>query len=70
MAKQKNKMKDKKIQPAALEQQTTETIDEVEETEAVVRQPPKMKRKEFEKALEPLQVELLKMQKWVETSGK
>ncbi len=30
---------------------------------------PKMRRKEFEKALEPLQVELVKLQEWVKTSG-
>jgi polyphosphate kinase 2 len=32
-------------------------------------QPPKMRRKEFEEALEPLQVELVKMQEWVKASG-
>jgi polyphosphate kinase 2 len=30
---------------------------------------PKMKRKEFEEALEPLQVELVKLQEWVKASG-
>ncbi len=30
---------------------------------------PKMRRKEFEKALEPLQVELVKLQEWVKVSG-
>ena len=30
---------------------------------------PKMSRKEFEKELEPLQVELVKMQEWVKASG-
>ncbi|MCU0303440.1 MAG: polyphosphate kinase 2 [Thermoanaerobaculales bacterium] len=31
--------------------------------------PPKMRRREFEEALEPLQVELVKMQEWVKASG-
>jgi polyphosphate kinase 2 len=31
--------------------------------------PPKLSRKEFEKALEPLQVELVKLQEWVKASG-
>ena len=30
---------------------------------------PKLRRKEFEKELEPLQVELVKMQEWVKASG-
>jgi polyphosphate kinase 2 len=30
---------------------------------------PKMRRKEFDKALEPLQVELVKLQEWVKVSG-
>ncbi len=37
--------------------------------EVVLETKPKMSRKEFEKALEPLQVELVKLQEWVKHTG-
>lgn len=39
-------------------------------TEKVAEEPKKnLNRRDFEKALEPLQIELVKMQEWVKVSG-
>jgi polyphosphate kinase 2 len=70
MAKDKNKKKDKKSK------EKIETID----TQAVVAEAaiaateasepkPKLSRKEFEKELEPLQTELVKLQEWTKATG-
>lgn len=42
---------------------------EVNSGEALDGPPPKMSRKEFEKALEPMQTELVRMQEWVKATG-
>ncbi len=60
--KDKNKKKNKKVE--------VESTDTAAVTEAVVKEPkPNMSRKEFDKEMEKLQVELVKMQEWVKTSG-
>ncbi len=61
MSKKKDKKakKDKK-QIAAAVKQAGESSDEPK---------PKMKRKEYEELLEPLQVELVKLQEWVKATG-
>ena len=61
MAKKKDK-KAKELAPVA-------TKEAVTATEPSAGPPKKMNRKEFEEALEPLQVELVKMQEWVKASG-
>ena len=62
----KNKKKDKKKVKEELEMQPAEVIKE----EEVVEEPKKnLSRKEFEKELEKLQVELVKMQQWVIATG-
>jgi polyphosphate kinase 2 len=61
--KKKNKKKSKQEQELAADQ------TQVEAGEATDEPKPKMKRKEFEDALEPLQVELVKLQEWVKASG-
>ena len=64
MAKKKDKKqkKEKKAEPVE--------VKAAEETTAEAEGPPKkINRKDFEEALEPLQVELVKMQEWVKASG-
>ena len=66
MAKHKGKKgkKDKKREPELTAEQTQAgTSNQPGEPK------PKMKRKQFEKELEPLQVELVKLQEWVKASG-
>jgi len=66
MAKDKKKKSKKKTKKKVeLETRSVEAGDFAEE--GVPR--PKMGRREFEKALEPLQVELVKLQEWVKVSG-
>jgi len=62
MAKDKGKKKNKK------KLETAEVQDVVATTEASEPKP-KMSAKEFEKEMEKLQVELVKMQEWVKASG-
>jgi polyphosphate kinase 2 len=63
MAKDKKKnKKDKELEAARLQ---AATVAEQASTEPK----PNMSRKEFEKALEPLQTELVRMQEWVKASG-
>jgi polyphosphate kinase 2 len=61
MGKKKDKKakKDKK-QIAVVEEQAIEAADEAK---------PKLKRKEYDALLEPLQVELVKLQEWVKATG-
>ena len=61
MGKQKDKKakKDKK-QAALVEKQAIESAAEAQ---------PKLKRKEYDALLEPLQVELVKPQEWVKATG-
>jgi len=68
MAKKKNK-KDKKRDenPGVVEAQAAGPA--ANGTEPDAGPPQKISRKEFEAALEPLQVELVKMQEWVKASG-
>ena len=62
MAKDKGKKKNKK------KLETAEVQDVVATTEASEPKP-KMSAKEFEKEMEKLQVELVKMQEWVKATG-
>jgi polyphosphate kinase len=60
--KDKNKKKNKKLE--------VESTDTAVVTEAVVEEPKaNMSRKEFDKEMEKLQVELVKMQEWVKVNG-
>jgi polyphosphate kinase 2 len=79
MAKGKDKKKDKKakkqkLEAAVVEKQKLATV-QVEnpttpgEENAAEGSPAKMSRKEFEKEMEKLQVELVKLQEWVKFSG-
>ncbi len=61
MNKQKDKKSKKRHADAELESSAAET--------ALAEAKPKMSRKEFEKELEKLQGELVKMQEWVKASG-
>jgi polyphosphate kinase 2 len=61
--KKKSKKKNKK--QVELETKPVEAGNAADEGEPR----PKMRRKDFEKALEPLQVELVKLQEWVKVSG-
>jgi polyphosphate kinase 2 len=63
----KNKKKDKKKEKKELEQ--VETPVEASGGIVSAEPRPKMKAKEFEKEMEPLQVELVKLQEWVKASG-
>ena len=66
MAKDKNKKKGKKKEKEQLETKPETVVNEGE----VVEEPKSnLNRKDFEKAMEPLQVELVKMQEWVKVSG-
>ena len=66
MAKKKDKKKDKKGQP---EVQAAAPAPGAIAAEAGSEPKPKLSRKEFDKELEKLQVELVKMQEWVKASG-
>jgi polyphosphate kinase len=60
--KDKNKKKNKKLE--------VESSDTTAVADAVVEEPkPNMSRKEFDKEMEKLQVELVKMQEWVKATG-
>ena len=68
MAKDKDKKKHKKGKKhEAPEAAATEQMSASEQATGGPR--PKMKGKEFDEALEPLQVELVKMQEWVRATG-
>ena len=64
MGKKKDKKKDKKLQPEAEAVLASAEVPE-EGSEAK----PKMSAKEFEKEMEKLQVELVKLQEWVKATG-
>ena len=64
MGKKKDKKKDEKPQPEAEAAPAS-----VEAPEEGSEPKPKMSRKEFEKEMEKLQIELVKMQEWVKASG-
>jgi len=66
MAKDKGKKKNKKKK---LEQELAVTQAEANVSEVPGEPRPNLKRKEFEKALEPLQTELVRLQEWVKVSG-
>ena len=66
MAKDKGKKKNKKKMQ---EQELAAEQPQVQAGEAPGEPLPNMSNKEFEKALEPLQVELVKMQQWVVATG-
>jgi polyphosphate kinase 2 len=63
MAKDKDKKKSKKNKQQELD------VKQPAATEAGDEPKPNLSRKDFEKAMEPLQVELVKMQEWVKASG-
>jgi len=65
MTKDKSKKKNKKSNEPL---ETAEAQEVVATTEASEPQP-KLSRKKFEKELEPLQTELVKMQEWVKATG-
>ena len=71
MSKDKKGKKDKKrLQEAEAREQSSTAVSS--RTDAAGSKPeakPKMKRKEFEKELEKLQIELVKMQEWIKASG-
>jgi polyphosphate kinase 2 len=67
MAKDKKKKKNKKSKQEP-EMAAAQALLAARE-ELSSEPPPKLSRKEFEKALEPLQVELVKLQEWVKASG-
>jgi polyphosphate kinase 2 len=69
MAKKKSKSKKKKNKERSEEQELAAGLMQVEAGETPGEPRPKMKRKEFEAALRPLHVELVKMQEWVKASG-
>jgi len=66
MAKDKGKKKNKKKKD---EQKLAADQSQVKASEAPGEPRPNLSRKEFEKALEPLQVELVRMQEWVKFTG-
>jgi len=66
MAKDKGKKKNKKRKQ---EQELAAAQPQVKASEAPGEPRPNMSRKEFEKALEPLQTELVRMQEWVKANG-
>jgi polyphosphate kinase 2 len=65
MAKDKSKKKSKKSE----EKLETEEMQEMVATTEASEPKPKMSTKEFEKEMEKLQVELVKMQEWVKATG-
>jgi polyphosphate kinase 2 len=66
MAKGKGKKKDKKEKEKRNEEEAPGIGDQ---NIAAAGPPPKMSRKEFDKEMEKLQVELVKLQEWVKASG-
>jgi polyphosphate kinase 2 (PPK2 family) len=66
MAKDKGKKKNKKKKQ---EQELAAEQPQVQASEAPGESKANLSNKEFEKALEPLQVELVKMQQWVVATG-
>jgi polyphosphate kinase len=70
MAKKKAKEKDKKEKKRQPEVQTPSAAGDAATPGVVFPEPkPKMSRKEFEKELEKLEIELVKLQEWVKASG-
>jgi polyphosphate kinase len=70
MAKAKDKKKGKKAKgKQTLEAAPVESSEATGASGAVAGPPPKMSRKQFDKEMEKLQVELVKMQEWVKVSG-
>jgi polyphosphate kinase 2 len=72
MAKDKNKKKSKKDKEEKKKKQEAAQVEVSQVTagtEGNTEERPPISRKEFEKALEPLQVELVKMQEWVKFTG-
>jgi polyphosphate kinase 2 len=72
MAKDKDKKKNKKRkEKGSADQSLASTSIEVgpNRSEVPEESHPALSRKEFEKAMKPLQVELVKMQEWVKASG-
>ena len=65
MSKKKSKKKEKHQAKSEAEAQTAAS----DGSDTVAEPKPRMKKKEFEKLLKPLQVELVKMQEWVKASG-
>jgi polyphosphate kinase 2 len=72
MAKDKNKKKGKRDKEEKKKKQEVAQVEVSQVTvgtEGNTEERPPISRKEFEKALEPLQVELVKMQEWVKFTG-
>jgi polyphosphate kinase 2 len=70
MAKKKDKKAKKNGKKEELKTYEVTTLEGSEDgSGAPVEAPKKLSRKEFEEALEPLQVELVRLQEWVKASG-
>jgi polyphosphate kinase len=69
VGKDKKKRKQKQEKAKAQEAVAMEEVTQANQTGEPEITQPNLSRKEFEKALEPLQVELVKMQEWVKASG-
>ena len=70
MAKKKDKKKQKRQADVAGVQATSAVVPETPVAEPAEPEPkPMMSRKEFDKEMEKLQVELVKLQEWVKVSG-
>jgi len=70
MAKDKGKNKRKHDKEEKSEAQAAEMPGQVTAADSSAAEPkPNMKRKDFEEAIEPLQVELVKLQEWVKAKG-
>jgi len=69
MAKKKDNKRDKKDRKDQPEARDAAPASGLVASEAATEPKPKMSRKEFEKELEKLEVELVKLQEWVKASG-
>jgi polyphosphate kinase 2 len=65
----KDRKKDRKNKEKLETAEAVAAAQTAEPSEPVAGPAPKLRRKEFEKELEPLQIELVKMQEWVKVSG-
>lgn len=70
MAKDKDKTKRKREKEEKHEARAAEMAGQLTGAESSAAEPrPGMKRKDFDEAIEPLQVELVKLQEWVKANG-
>ena len=64
-----SKQKDKKKKKGSVDEQAAASVPSHAQDSDAPSDKPKMSAKEFEKEMEKLQVELVKMQGWVKASG-